>query len=359
MTKKYKDFPAAVVEKSLEKKNQSARGFSLIEVMATMAIFLIVIAAVYQVLRVSLIQRNTVSTRIDAVKSARIALNYIRRDAVNAGLSYHNIGGLTPDGFVNRLVNTTGADTDADDRDMLTGIVCGDNVSTNSLNTGTNMDSIGFVTRDLNFNAGNFISITGTSVSGSDVIVATGAGQAAAANPYDLYLLETGTTQVVGLVTAVPTTASVRLGFGAGVDPLNVNQSATASGGNRSLLVGTGITGSLKKINLVTYGISADGVLVRKSYGNNTGQPASQQIQTRELIYNVQDFQVRYLMDDGTTTTDPSAGNNGRLNQQKMNQVIQMEVTITVRQNNTDLVTLAPITVKEVISARNLRYTIN
>lgn len=323
-----------------------------------MIIFLVVMGAVYQVMRIALIQRNTVSTRIDAIKSARIALNYIRRDAINAGLSYHEVGGLTPVGFVNNLV---GIPTDVDlDRDWLTGIISGNNVTTNTLNTTQNMDSIGFITRDLTFNSGNLISVTGTTSAGSDVTVQTGAGQTAVSNLYDLYLIEFGgTSQVVGLVTAVPSTSSFKLGFGSAADPLKVNQSASATGNNQSPLIGAGITGTLKKINLVTYSVRADGALLRKIYGNNTGQPIDQQIQTHELIYNVQDFQVSYLMDDGTISTDPTSNNNGRDNQLRMNQVIQMEITITVMPYRIGQEIPTPITIKEVISARNLRYTVN
>lgn len=356
---KNKNINAAVFCPNPGNLRRQTAGFSLIELLITITLFLIVVGAVFQVMRITLLQGNTISTKIDATKSARIALSYIRRDAINAGLSYHNVGGLTPNGYVNSLVGMAGG-TNIDDRDMLTGIICGNGVSTNNLNAaGTKMDSIGFVTRDLTFNNGNFITITGTSASGSDVIVKTPTNQATAAKKYDVYLMITGTSQIVGIVTENPTASSFKLGFGSSIDPLGINQSAAATGNNKSLLVGSNITGSLKKINFVTYGVTANGVLVRTSYGNNTGQPLASQIQTRELIYNVSDFQVKYLLDDGTTTDDPSIGNTSRANQLNMNRVIQMEVTITVMQNTSNLEALAPITIKEVISARNLRYTIN
>lgn len=356
MTQKHKNLSRS--PESPVRQGRVADGFTIIEVIISMTIFLTVIAASYQVMRFSLLQRNTISTRIDAMKGARIALNYIRRDAINAGLSYHNVGGFAPENYVNTLLGMP-AGTDLD-RDLLTGIISGDNVSTNVLNTIPNMkmDSVGFVTRDLTFNSGNFISIAGTSASGSDVNVQTGANQATVCNPYDLYLLETPTSQVVGLVTQVTSSNSFKMGYGA-ADPLNINLSANGTGNGKSLLVGSGIIGTLKKINLVTYSIRADGTLLRKTYGNNTGEPAADQIQTQELIYNVQNLQVRYLMDDGTITDNPTNNNNGRTNQQKMNQVIQMEVSITVLQNETGLQVSTPITVKEVISARNLRYTVN
>lgn len=326
-----------------------------------MTIFLIVMGAVYQVLRIALIQRNTVTTRIDAVKSARIALNYIRRDAINAGLSYHSIGGKTPSGFATALVGIT--PNPNTEQDILTAIVAGDNVSPNTLNTKTAMDSVGFVTRDLSFNEGNFVTVGSTVVNGQNITVNTVGNPPGLFNTYDLYLLEIGELkQTVGLVTSVSSANSFVLGYNtptARVDPLNVNQSATGPEPNTSPLAAPNITGTLKKINLVTYAIRSDGTLLRKTYGNNTGEPADAQIQTNELIYNVQDFQVTYLMDNGVTLTNPSFSDKGVLTQQNMNRVIQMEFTITVLPDVVGLQVSAPVTIKEVISTRNLRYTVN
>lgn len=220
------------------------------------------------------------------------------------------------------------------------------------------MDALGFVTRDMTFNGGNPISVTGTTISGQDVVVQTSSNVAQLFKSYDLYLIETDISQVVGVVTAVPSNSSFKFGFGS-VDPLNVNLSATATGSQKSLLAASGVTGTMKKIIIVTYNISSGGVLLRTTYANNTGEPRDAQIQVHELINNVQNFQVNYLMDDGTITSDPSLGNNGRLNQQKMNQVIQMEILITILPVSADSRTPAPITIKEVISARNLRYTVS
>lgn len=347
-----------MMKKNINSQSRRA-GFSLIEVMISMTIFMVVIAAAYGVMRISLFQRNSVSTNIDAVKSARIALNYIRRDAINAGLGYHNVGGLVPDGFVRKIISAP-PDTDADDRDLLTGIISGENITSNSLNPlpNTKMDALGFVTRDMTFNDGNPISVTGTSVLGQDVIVQTASNVAQLFNPYDLYLIETDISQVVGVVTEVPSNSSFKFGFGT-VDPLDVNLSATATGSQQSLLAVSNLVGTMKKIIIVTYNISPDGVLLRKTYANNTGEPKGAQIQVHELINNVQNFQVNYLMDDGTITSDPSLGNNGRLNQQRMNQVIEMEIIITILPVRTDSRTPTPITIKEVISARNLRYSVN
>lgn len=352
-------FTKSFIKKSRGKSKRKEAGFSLIEVLITMVIFLTVSAAIYQVLKLSQLQRATVSTQIDAVKSARIALNYIRRDAVNAGLGYHNVGGVIPDNFLNKLVSTA-ADADTD-TDRLTGIISGNDVNANNLNPGgiTQTDSIGFVTRDLSFNDGKSINVTATSASGADVIVQTGANQAVNAKKFDLYLIESESSQVVGIVTEEPASSSFILGFGTAVDPLNINLAANGTGSSKSLLVGANVTGSLKKINLVTYSVTPEGVLVRKTYGNNTGELKDKQIQTRELIYNVQNLQVTYLMADGTVSSNPTSGNSGWLNQQKMNQVIQIEIRVTVMQSDAEQRVSSPVTITEVISTKNLRYTIN
>lgn len=338
--------------------NKNEKGFTLIELMVSVVIFLIAIAAVYQVMRIGTIQRNTINTRVDANKAARISLNYVRRDVINAGLSYHNIGGLVPDNFANYLVNTT-ADTNTD-QDLLTAIVAGNNVNTNSLNAGVNTDSITVVTRDLDFNNGKFVNFTSTSASGSTVVVKTdsrpnGADGLDICKQYDLYLFETANTQVVGMVTAVPDKTTLQLAI---ADPMGVNLAANGSGSAKSLLI-PNTSGTLKKITVTNYKVTNAGTLVRTTYGNQAGETAANQVKTSELIYNVKDFQIKYLLNDGTSVDDPSSANSDRDSQQRMNDVIEVQVTMTVLQEEKSQPQIKSSTVlKEVISTRNLLYTI-
>jgi hypothetical protein len=99
-------------------------------------------------------------------------------------------------------------------------------------------------------------------------------------------------------------------------------------------------------------------VLVRKKFGNQTGKAANEQIESRELVYGVSDFQIKYYMEDGTTVDDPSNANNGRTNQIKMNSVVQVQVSITLvpSANDSQPMITTPITLKEFISTKNLRY---
>lgn len=322
-----------------------------------MLIFMVAITAIYGVARIAVMQRTTASQKTDALKGARIALSYLRRDALNAGLSYHRDGGLARDGFASSLLNLA---NDADtDWDWLTGIMGGNNVNSNNLNGNLKTDTIAFAYRDMSFNNGNPLDYTNTTVQGTSVNINTVAGGAAGVNKYDLFLFETGInqkTQIIGLVTDVTGGNKIQLAVG---DPLNINQSATASGNNKSLLATNNGSGTLKKFIWVSYSVTQEGILVRKTFGNKTGEPASKQIETRELIYGVKDMQVKYLLDDQTTTDDPSNNNNSRINQSNMNRIVQIEVILTIVPPKDNSQTPdGPVTIKETISTRNLRYDI-
>ncbi len=333
-------------------KMSSEKGFSLIEMMISIVIFLLAVAMIFQLMSFGIKQRNFINNRVDSVKGARIALSYIRRDLINAGLSYHGTGGIVPDNFTNK---TFKAAADADTaQDFLTGITVGNNVSANSLNTGNNMDAIGLVTRDFSFNGGNSIDFTSTSASGNKVIVQTVAGGTVSCNVYDLYLFTLGTTtQVVGMVTEIDASTN-RLTLDVFPnDPLGINLAANGVGNALNPLVVSSNSGTFKKINFTVYSIDSTGNLIRTTYGNQKDQLSTNQIVSSPIISNVKDFQLRYLLDDGTFTDDPTNGNNGRANQSRMNKVIEVEVTITVLQDSNSN---APETVKEVISTRNLQY---
>lgn len=333
------------------------RGFSLLELVVAMSIFLIGISSIYGVLKMATIQRNSVSTRTDQMRSARIALEYIRRDAVNAGFGYHRTGGNIPDNAGNVMFGIA-ADSDTE-RDLMTSIIAGNDISTNSLNFGARMDVIAFAWRDSTFNNNALINYTGATTSGTAVKLSTAAGGAANCNPFDLYLMESasGTTQVLGMASSIPDTSTIQFSTGAANDPFGLNQSATATGNDQNLLATTAGGGTIKRINLISYGIDPNGVLVRRQFGNQTGKASTAQIQSRELVYGVSDFQIKYFMENGTTVDDPSSNNNGRPNQINMNSVVQLQISITLAADTSNQQQVStPITIKEYISTKNLRY---
>jgi prepilin-type N-terminal cleavage/methylation domain-containing protein len=341
-------------KKSAEKPG--AKGFSILELIISLSVFLIAVAAVYGIARLATIQKNTVNTRTDQVRSARIALEYLRRDAVNAGFGYHRTGGNAPDNIGNALF---GIASDADtERDLLTAIVAGNDRNTNTINFGGTTDVVTFISRDITFNSGAVVNYNSADDVGNRIDVVTTAGATASCSVYDLYLFESGSgvTQIVGMVTGiVANTNTLQL---APADPLNINQSATATGNAQSLFMSSPGGGTIKRLNMVSYMVTSDGILVRKKFGNRAGMTAAQQVDTRELVYGVSDFQIKYFLEDGSTVDDPSNGNDGRNNQMIMNNVVQIQISLTIAgdPNSSEPAAKSPITIKEYVSTKNLRY---
>ena len=353
---------------------KSQKGLSIIELLITLTVFLIAVGAIFGVMRIAIIQRNTTSNRTDQLRSARVSVDFIRRDAINAGFGFHRTGGNVPDNMANSLFGIPG-DSDTE-RDLMTAIVAGNNVSTNSINPDTNarMDTVAFFSRDPYFNPpdpsasptptpvsndevaknGRLIKFLRAKNTSTTVYVETDNEAAKNCRVNDLYLLESdsGLTQVLGMATAVSGNNKISFAIG---DPLGLNQSATGTGENKNLLMTETGGGIIKKVNLISYSVTNDGILVRQRYGNQTG---ANQIERRELVYGVSDFQVKYLMEDGKVVDNPSNNHNGRTNQQIMNNVVQIQVSITIvpNYNGSQDVPGKPLTIKEYISTRNLRY---
>lgn len=358
------------MDKSFKHKavNYSQAGFSLMEMIIAVTVFLIVMSAVYGLLQIGIISRNTINNRSETITGARVAVNSVGKDVVNAGLGFTRVGGVIPDDFFTEILNLD--DDNGQQRDLLTGIIAGNNVRESDLSrNGTKNDVIAFAFRDLQFNNGNSILITDApiaSIINNSVVLKTPVGGCANCNPYDLYLVEsTDGKQAVVMATAIPDTNTIVLGED---DPLGLNQSVLGNSNERSILTkcllgntnncinyDAGVTA--KKVYWVSFSVDVDGTLVRTTYGNNMGGTAAEQIQKQPIANGVQNFQVRYLMQDGSISDDPSEGNEFPM---KMNEVIQVEIMLTIQSaNNVNGVTnMELINVTSTFSTRNLKYDI-
>jgi len=293
------------------------------------------------------------------------------RDVLNAGLGYHRRGAVVPDNFNNLQIGVP-ADVDGT-RDMLTSVVVGNNLYQNSLATAaTRTDSIAFAYRDMEFNAGNVIDLASVGAGSSAAVprlrskTSTGA---AAAKQYDLFLVESDTSQVLVMATTVNGSNTLDAAPG---DPLGVNQALNGSGQNGSVLRQctsssdtncTTYSATAKRVFLVSYRVKQDGTLVRIIYGNNRGAAASAQIQELPLAYNIEDLQIKYILEDGTSSDNPSVGPDGNVGTadddwQRFNLVRQVQITIKVQSTENDEKTKKPesITFTSTFSTRNLEY---
>jgi prepilin-type N-terminal cleavage/methylation domain-containing protein len=348
---------------------KSQKGFTLLEMIVAITIFLIITGAVYGLLQIGRIDRNRSSRRSDMLKNARTAIHLIGRDVLNAGMSFHQRGAIVPDNFISTRL---GVPADADTkRDVLTSVIAGNDLFTNNLNPDTTVktDLISFSYRDLSFNAGDVVGLTGVTASSTTARLATTAGQAASASVYDLYLVESDSSQVAVMASTVPNTSRIDITPG---DPLGLNQAINGTGVNSSLLkkctalITTDCTtylASVKKFSWVAYKVKPDGTLVRIIFGNNTGRPLDEQIREQPLAYNVQNLQLKYVLADGTVTDKPSAGVDGIVGTiddkpEDFNLIRQVSIILQVQSTEIDEQTRKPaiITLNATFALRNMEY---
>jgi prepilin-type N-terminal cleavage/methylation domain-containing protein len=349
---------------------KSEQGFTLMEVMIAMVIFLVVTGAIYGLLRAGNLDRNRSSRRTDTLKNARAALQLIGRDAVNAGLGYTVHGAYVKDDFLSSQLGFR-ADID-DERDLLTAVISGNSINLSDLQA-NRTDMIGFATRDVDFSNGLTMSITDSQPSSTNSSVprlTTADENLVNSQVNDLYVVEAN-----GIRTAVMTTAIPNGGSGEAIefalsDPLGMNLSLTDTNANRISLLRKcapptittncmNMPGTMKRFFLVTYKVKQDGTLVRTRYGNVAGNAAAQ-VQEQPLAYGVEDMQIRYILRDGTSSDDPSMV-GGVYTPANLTNVRMIIVVLTVRDDSLDENTRLAhkITLDGTFSTRNLEYDIN
>ncbi|MGH9820951.1 MAG: hypothetical protein ACRD43_12365, partial [Pyrinomonadaceae bacterium] len=120
---------------------------------------------------------------------------------------------------------------------------------------------------------------------------------------------------------------------------------------------------NLTRFFMVSYKVKTDGTLVRTIYGNNRGAGVGSQIQEQPLAYNIEDLQLKYVLDDGTVCDNPVAGADGILgtaddDERAVNRIRQIIVTIKVQSTEPDEQTRKPetITLNATFSTRNMEY---
>lgn len=337
------------------------RGFSLLELLVSITIFLIVTGAIFAALQAGRNSRTTVNREVELSKTIRVGMNLLGRDTYNAGYGYPlKTTVVLPD---DRITTLLGIPNDYDTtRDTVPPIIAANDITLNTL-SGMRTDQVTFFFKDSSFNlvgrpgseVSSPISINAatTTATGIDEIVPL-SGSNAACRINDLYLITGNTGATLGVSTGLAGSNKVQFANG---DPLNFNQT-----GPSGPLRGITVPASLQRVKMVTYFVTTDGILTRREYVNTT---APTPFVDEPLVYGVEDFQIKYVMDDGTLSDNPSAGPDGVPGTEddetvRLMAVRQIRFTISARSYELDT-SGQPYraTLTSTFSTRNLGYDAN
>jgi prepilin-type N-terminal cleavage/methylation domain-containing protein len=345
------------------------KGFTMLEVIIAMTIFLIVMTAIYGLLQLAQKNRLLVNEQVQLTKNVRFALNLIGRDTYNAGYGYpSNITVILPDNKISTLLSIPN-DFDTT-RDTVPPIISGNDVKTNIFNNtpDTKTDQVTFIFKDPTFNLVgapgkevsqplNINAATTTSTGIDEIVPISGSNSSCRKN--DIFLVTGNTGSALAVVTELSGTDKVQFSNG---DVLGFNQTGT-TGTLRSITT----PASMQRVRVVTYFVTPDGTLIRREYAN-IPPPVGQlpQKQTDEpIVYGVENFQIKYVMDDGSLSDNPSAGVDGIPGtaddlQSNLTKVRQVRFTISVRGVDVDHQGKSYQTsMTTTFSTRNLGYDAN
>jgi prepilin-type N-terminal cleavage/methylation domain-containing protein len=318
--------------RTVERANRQ-EGFSLPEMMLTMAILLIVVAAVLSQVKSAFQTSNAAYEMTEAQQGMRFAQEYVNRDLVSTGDGLRGINNIRlPLAFVRNYITSSPVTNPNDPNYVTLSVVTSDdNVASGkavqganpAVNIMTGTDRITFMMIDQNFTPmplpSNAINASGSNVSLTSQQLADGDFQVG-----EFYFITSQYGATFGSITNVTGVNgnSPNLIF-ANSDPYGLNQPSAANGNISYVSRGPNnqpVPTSLMRMQILQYFVNANGVLVRRAYGvSGTGYTDS------TVAENVTDLQFRYFL-NGTAqpVTQLSTA-------QEQTAVRQVETTVSVR----------------------------
>jgi len=342
-------------------RNQA--GFSLIESMVAMTILLIVMGAVFALVRDSMKVATATYELTDAQQNLRIAHEFIGRDLLNAGDGLDGISNvLVPLAFVTSYI-TLDPVTDPSTPGIINlGIFTTDNnvpantpitgaVPAANIRTGTDRQTILEQDRDFLFNNLNSIGLAATAISPSGNSITIPAGDPMTVfTPGEIYFLTSSAGGTFCAITSVDV-SSRKLYFVAS-DFYGLNQPgavgriwATSGGGT--------LATSLQRMRIIQYYLTSTGLLMRRVFGvRGSGYREST---IAEHVLDVQ-FNYSLITTDAAGNVTPSATTALTSSAQQL-AVRQVEVRVTVEtphaiQNGSR----QPLTMTTTTSVRNMQF---
>ena len=205
-------------------KDNGEKGFTLLELLVAMTIFLVVTGSIWGVLRTASQSRGVTNQQVQLAKNVRMALNVIGRDTYNAGFGYPLKNTVVlPDNRISALI---GIPNDFDtNRDTVPPIMTGNNVNIDNYNTiaNTYSDQVTFLFKDSTFNlVGSGTDVVSTPVNINAPTTTTGgideivpiSGSNSVCRVNDIYLISGNTGAALGVSTALNGTTAVQFSNG-------------------------------------------------------------------------------------------------------------------------------------------------
>jgi Tfp pilus assembly protein PilW len=266
------------------RKLKQQAGYSLIELMVTLATMLVISAASFALISSSLRFSNSTYHLVDAQEGLRASHEIIHRDLTTAGDGLTGIGTITvPLTFVqNYLTQDPVVDPSTPDYVNLALVTSDDNVAANTavpqtspaVNVLTGSDRLTMLTRDYEFNTGNGVTLLAgkITVNGSNTNLLVGATNIGKFQNGELYAIVSQNSAAFGVVTNVNTsTNTVVMG---NADGLGLNQTGVGTPVSTVSNVVSGISTqnvTVLRFQIVHYFVNSNNLLIRRIFGVKGG----------------------------------------------------------------------------------------
>lgn len=247
-------------------------GFSVIEMMVVIVVMMIVMGAVFALIRDSMKASATTYELTDAQENLRTSHEFISRDLMNAGDGLGSISNIrVPNGFVTNYLTLNPVTTPSTPGIINLGIFTSDNgvpantpvtgsVPATTLRAGTDRQTILSIDPDFLAIGLGAAAINST---GSTITIPAGP-QLGDFTPGDIYFLTSTVGATFGTVTSM--NSGARQLFFANGDPYGLNLVGT--GGNIRTISGAGtLATSLQRMRIIQYYVTSTGLLMRRVFG--------------------------------------------------------------------------------------------
>ena len=342
---------------------RNQKGFSLVESMVAMTVMLVVMAAVFSLMRDSMKVATVTYEMTDAQQNLRIAHEFISRDLMNAGDGLENISNIrVPQAFVTSYI-TLNPVTDPSTPGIINlGIFTTDNnvpantaitgaVPAANIRTATDRQTILEQDRDFLFNNLNSIGLAATAINPAGSTITIPAGDPMTTfTQGEVYFLTSSAGGTFCTITSI-NAAARQLSFVAS-DPYGLNQPG-AVGHIWAISGGRTLATSFQRMRMIQYYLTSTGLLIRRVFG--VPGAGFRESMIAEHVLDVQ-FVYELATTDAAGNVTPSATTALATSAQQL-AVRQVEVLVTVEtphaiQNGSR----QPLTMTTSTSVRNMQF---